>query len=358
MKKRLLKHKTDHKNAIRYLKTMLVVGVALILLIALGSYAVVNYFLIQSNLLPQGDANASSVFWVIAFTLFCIAMGIGLSFILGRFIITPVKTLITGMTKLAEGDFSTRITLGKYVDSTTDISKSFNALATHLQDTEILRSDFVNNFSHEVKTPLVSVTGLVSLLKNDKLPKEKRIQYIELIEEEIQRLSSMTTNMLNLSKLEKQEIVTDKTTFNLSEQIRTCVLLLEKKWTKKHTRLALDFDEHMLYANEDLLKQVWINLIDNSIKFSKDRGKVSIGIEENETDICVSISNTGEKIKDDDMDKIFNKFYQSDSSRHKEGHGIGLSIVSRIVYLHNGKVTVTSNDERTTFSVILPKNIN
>lgn len=358
MKKRLLKHKNDNKNAIRYLKTMLVVGVALILLIALGSYAVVNYFLIQSNLLPQGDANASSVFWVIAFTLFCIAMGIGLSFILGRFIITPVKTLITGMTKLAEGDFSTRITLGKYVDSTTDISKSFNALATQLQDTEILRSDFVNNFSHEVKTPLVSITGLVSLLKNDKLPKEKRIQYIELIEEEIQRLSSMTTNMLNLSKLEKQEIVTDKTTFNLSEQIRTCVLLLEKKWTKKHTRLALDFDEHMLYANEDLLKQVWINLIDNSIKFSKDKGKVSIGIEESKTDICVSISNTGEKIKDDDMDKIFNKFYQSDSSRHKEGHGIGLSIVSRIVYLHNGKVTVTSNDERTTFSVILPKNIN
>jgi signal transduction histidine kinase len=285
-------------------------------------------------------------------------MGIGLSFILGRFIITPVKTLITGMTKLAEGDFSTRITLGKYVDSTTDISKSFNALATQLQDTEILRSDFVNNFSHEVKTPLVSITGLVSLLKNDKLPKEKRIQYIELIEEEIQRLSSMTTNMLNLSKLEKQEIVTDKTTFNLSEQIRTCVLLLEKKWTKKHTRLALDFDEHMLYANEDLLKQVWINLIDNSIKFSKDKGKVSIGIEESKTDICVSISNTGEKIKDDDMDKIFNKFYQSDSSRHKEGHGIGLSIVSRIVYLHNGKVTVTSNDERTTFSVILPKNSN
>ena len=356
MKKRLLKHKNGNKNAIRYLKTMLVVGVALILLIALGSYAVVNYFLIQSNLLPQGDANASSVFWVIAFTLFCIAMGIGLSFILGKFIIKPINTLITGMTKLAEGDFSTRITLGKYVDNTTDISKSFNALAMQLQDTEILRSDFVNNFSHEVKTPLVSVTGLVSLLKNDKLPKEKRIQYIELIEEEIQRLSSMTTNMLNLSKLEKQEIVTDKTTFNLSEQIRTCVLLLEKKWTKKHTRLALDFDEHMLYANEDLLKQVWINLIDNSIKFSKDRGKVSIGIEENETDICVSISNTGDKIKEEDMDKLFNKFYQSDSSRHKEGHGIGLSIVNRIVYLHNGKVAVTSNDERTTFSVTLPKN--
>jgi signal transduction histidine kinase len=206
-----------------------------------------------------------------------------------------------------------------------------------------------------VKTPLVSVTGLISLLKKDNLPKEKRLQYIELIEEEIQRLSSMTTNMLNLSKLEKQEIVTNKTNFNLSEQIRTCVLLLEKKWTKKKTKLSLDFDEHILFANEDLMKQIWINLIDNAIKFSKEKGTVSISINESDEIVTVSVSNTGEKIKEEDLNKIFNKFYQADSSRHKEGHGIGLSIVSRIVYLHGGKIEVSSTDEKTTFTVILPK---
>lgn len=355
MKNATLKKKNEDKNVIRYLKTTLVVGVALILLIALGGYALVNYFLIQSNLLPQGDENALSIFWVIAFTLFCIAMGIGLSFLLGKILITPIRRLIDGMTKLAEGDYSTRISLGKYADSTTELTKSFNSLATQLQSTEILRSDFVNNFSHEVKTPLVSITGLMSLLKKDNLPKAKRLQYIELIEEEIQRLSSMTTNMLNLSKLEKQEIVTDKTNFNLSEQIRTCVLLLEKKWTKKQTRLSLDFDEHTLHANEDLMKQVWINLIDNSIKFSKEKGLVEIAVTENENEISVSISNSGDKIKDEDMSKIFNKFYQSDTSRHKEGHGIGLSIVSRIIYLHEGKIDVKSTDEKTTFTVTLPK---
>ncbi len=355
MSKPLSKKKFDNKNAVRYLKTMLVVGVALILLIALGSYAIVNYFLIQSKLLPQGDEGALGIFWIIAFTLFCIAMGVGLSFLLGKLVITPMRNLITGMTKLSEGDFSTRITLGKYVDSTTDITKTFNALATQLQNTEILRSDFVNNFSHEVKTPLVSVTGLVSLLKNDNLPKAKRLQYLELIDEEIQRLSSMTTNMLNLSKLEKQEIVTNKTSYNLSEQIRTCVLLLEKKWTKKQTHLSLEFDEHLLFANEDLMKQVWINLIDNAIKFSKSKGTVAISVDENETEISVTISNTGEKIKSEDLTKIFNKFYQSDTSRHKEGHGIGLSIVSRILYLHEGKINVSSTDEKTSFTVILPK---
>ncbi|MBO5223048.1 MAG: HAMP domain-containing histidine kinase [Clostridia bacterium] len=355
MKHSTVKKKKDDKNVIRYLRTTLMVGVALILLIALGSYALVNYFLIQSRILPQGDEGALGIFWVIAFTLFCIAMGIGLSFVLGKMLITPIRRLIEGMTKLSEGDFSTRISLGKYADSTTEVSKAFNLLAAQLQSTEILRSDFVNNFSHEVKTPLVSITGLVSLLKNDNLPKSKRVQYVELIEEEIQRLSSMTTNMLNLSKLEKQEIITNKTSFNLSEQIRTCVLLLEKKWTKKKTRLALDFDEYELYANEDLMKQVWINLIDNAIKFSKEKGTVSIAIEDSKTDITVSISNTGDKIKDEDLDKIFNKFYQSDESRHKEGHGIGLSIVSRILYLHEGKINVESTDEKTVFAVTLPK---
>jgi signal transduction histidine kinase len=356
MKKPILKKKIDNKSAVRYLKTMFVVGVAIILVTALGTYTVTNFFLIQFGVLAQTDEGTVGLFWIIAFSVFCLAMGIGLSMWLGKLLITPVRTLITGMTKLSEGDFSTRISLGKYVDGATDLSKTFNTLATQLENTEILRSDFVNNFSHEVKTPLVSVTGLVSLLKNEKLPLEKRVQYIELIEEEIQRLSSMTTNMLNLSKLEKQEIVADKTKFNLSEQIRTCVLLLEKKWTKKRTRLSLDFDEHVLYANEDLMKQVWINLIDNSIKFSKDRGKVGISINESKDDITVSIYNTGEKIKDEDLAKIFNKFYQGDSSRHKEGHGIGLSIVSRIVYLHNGTINVESSDEKTTFTVVLPKN--
>ncbi len=355
MKKSLLKTKNGSKSTIRYLKTMFVAGVAGILVTALGTYTVTNYFLIQSGLLAQSDEGFVGIIWIISFSIFCFAMGIGLSMLLGKFLITPVRKLITGMTKLSEGDFTTRISLGKYVDSTTELSKTFNILATQLQNTEMLRSDFVNNFSHEVKTPLVSVTGLVSLLKNDKLSNEKRKQYIELIEEEIQRLSSMTTNMLNLSKLEKQEIVPDKSNFNLSEQIRTCVLLLEKKWTKKRTRLSLDFDEHTLYANEDLLKQVWINLIDNAIKFSKDKGKVEISAFEDNENISVAISNTGEKIKDEDLAKIFNKFYQGDTSRHKEGHGIGLSIVSRIVYLHNGTINVTSSEEKTVFTVVLPK---
>lgn len=350
-----MKKKVDNKNVVRYLKTLLIVGVAVILVTALGSYALVNYFLIQSKILPQGDEGALGIFWVIAFTLFCIAMGVGLSFVLGKLLVRPVRKLIEGMTELSEGNFSTRISLGKYVDNTTEITKTFNLLAKQLQSTEILRSDFVNNFSHEVKTPLVSITGLMSLLKKDNLSKEKRLQYIELIEEEVQRLSSMTTNMLNLSKLEKQEILSDKTKFNLSEQIRTCVLLLEKKWTKKKTRLALDFDEHTLFASEDLMKQVWINLIDNAIKFSKEKATVSISISESENDVTVSVANTGEKIREEDLDKIFNKFFQSDESRNKEGHGIGLSIVKRIIYLHEGKINVTSTDEKTVFTVVLPK---
>ncbi len=355
MKKKFLKAKKTDKAVIKNLKTIFVIGVALILLIALGSYAVTNYFLIQSGFLGNSDENTLTIFWVIAFSIFCIGLGVGLSIVLGKLLITPVRTLIEGMTKLSEGDFSTRISLGNLADNTTELSTSFNRLASQLENTEILRSDFVNNFSHEVKTPLVSITGLVSLLKNDNLPKAKRIQYVEMIEEEIQRLSSMTTNMLNLSKLEKQEIVADKSEFNLSEQIRNCVLLLEKKWTKKRIRLSLDFDEYMIYANEDLMKQVWINLIDNAVKFAGDKGKVGVFVTDKQTFYEIAIFNTGEKIKEEDLTKIFNKFYQADTSRHKDGQGIGLSIVSRILYLHQGSISVESTDEKTTFTVTLPK---
>lgn len=344
----------DNKIVIRFFKSTFVVGVAAILILALGTYVIVNFALIESGFLSQNDENAVAIFWVVAFSVFCLAIGIGLSLLLGKILIEPIRNLIYGMTQLSEGDFSARVNLGPYLDKNTQLSTTFNNLAERLQDTEILRSDFVNNFSHEVKTPLVSITGLVSLLKNDNLPKEKRLQYIELIEEEIQRLSSMTTNMLSLSKLEKQDCLHEQTYYNVSEQIRKCVLLLEKKWTQNNTNIALDFDEFSLYADKTLMQQVWINLLDNAIKFSGKNGNVSIAIEQKENDLKVSISNTGEKIEREKIDKIFNKFYQGDTSRNKDGNGIGLSIVDRIIYLHNGKIEVDSNDERTIFVVTLP----
>lgn len=170
------------------------------------------------------------------------------------------------------------------------------------------------------------------------------------------RLSYMATNVLSLTKVENQTILSDVSDYNLSEQIRSCILLLENKWSKKDIELQLEFGEHTISANEELLKQVWINLLDNAVKFTPDGHTIQVRISELENSITVVVMNTGSEIPKECQAKIFNKFYQADESHSSQGNGIGLAIVKRITELHGGKVSVTSENEVTAFTVELPKN--
>jgi len=181
------------------------------------------------------------------------------------------------------------------------------------------------------------------------------VQYLDAIEEESMRLSYMATNVLNMTKVENQTILSDVTRFNLSEQVRDVLLLLENNWTKKNIDLQLDFNEFEIEANEELLKQVWINLIDNAVKFAPRCGTVALDISEAGESIAVTVSNTGKDIDPEKVPKIFNKFYQADESHAGEGNGIGLAIVKRVVDLHGGKVTVKSQNGMTSFTVELPR---
>lgn len=220
---------------------------------------------------------------------------------------------------------------------------------------EIIQSDFVNNFSHEFKTPLMSINGLIGLMKNNDLPREKQIEYLNIIEEETGRLSLLTTNVLNLTKLENQGILADKHKYNVSEQIRCSVLLLEREWTAKQLDLSMDFDEYFIDANEDMMKQVWLNILDNAVKFADEGGKLCVDIHKNEDGmLLVKIGNSGSVISESDREKIFNKFYQADKTHSKSGNGIGLSVVKRIVELHKGTVSVACEDGMTVFAVALP----
>jgi len=332
-----------------------ILSVATILLVAIAIVLVLEWLVMGTGLFSREYLEDSSFFIIFAFVSASVIIGVGLTLLISKFLLKPINKILDGMAKLSEGEYSTRLYFGKK-SALKGIEKRFNTLAEELQNTEILRSDFINNFSHEYKTPIVSIQGLVSLMKNNEVPKEKQQQYLTVIEEETARLSSLTTNVLLLSKIENQTILADKNKFNLSEQIRSALLLFEKRWTVKDLTLSLNFDEHFIVANEDLLKQVWINLIDNAIKFSKEKGELKISIEEDDENLFVKITNEGETIKKEDIDKIFNKFYQINKDHQKPGNGIGLSIVSHIVKLHAGKVMVLSNNGVTEFKVILPKN--
>ncbi|MBO4251842.1 MAG: HAMP domain-containing histidine kinase, partial [Clostridia bacterium] len=199
------------------------------------------------------------------------------------------------------------------------------------------------------------VKGLVELLKKDDLPKTKRTEYLKIIEEELDRVSDMATNILNLSKIENQNILTETTDFNVSEQIRNCILLLEKKWDKKNISFQLDFDEFTYRGNEDMLKQVWINLLDNAIKFAFTGSVIAVEIANSDDFLTVKITDNGETIPEEEFKNIFNKFYQKNKTAQREGNGIGLSIVSHIVKLHQGTVGVESENNLTTFTVNLKK---
>lgn len=295
---------------------------------------------------------------IIVMSMTSLVMGAGLAMIAGKIPLKPFNKFVNGLNSLAAGNFKTRLSYkGPLSNHQTvqEVTESFNKLAKELENTEMLRSDFINNFSHEFKTPIVSIAGFAKLLQRGNLTEEQKMQYLNAIEEESMRLSYMATNILNMTKVENQEILTDVTNFNLSEQIRFAVLLMEDQWSKKNLELQLDFDEHMIEANEELLKQVWINLVGNAVKFAPRCATVAVDICATAESYIVEVSNTGSEIPPEKQKRIFNKFYQADESHAQEGNGIGLAIVKKIVDLHGGWASVKSGDGMTTFTVELPK---
>ena len=287
-----------------------------------------------------------------------LAIGTLISVLMGKIPLKPFNTMINGLNRLAKGDYKARIKFGKLIrrhPAMTELTNSFNMLAEELENTELLRSDFVNNFSHEFKTPIVSIAGFAKLLKRGKLTVEQQQEYLNVIEEESLRLADMATNVLNMTKVENQSILSNVSEFNLSEQLRACVLLLERKWSKKSIEFSMDFGEHTIEGDEELLKQIWLNLVDNAVKFSPEGGLVEIGIQTKGENVRVSILNEGPEITPDVQKRIFDKFYQADESHATEGSGIGLAVVKRIVVLHGGNVTVHSENHLNLFTVELPK---
>ncbi len=332
--------------------------VFIILISAVGITAAALYLLTKIGVFS--DRNGEIDFGSALLFMFLVSLFIGsvITFFSSRIPLKPINNLINKMNSLAAGDFKARLQFGNILSSHPafrEISESFNTMAKELENTEMLRHDFINHFSHEFKTPIVSIAGFARLLSKGNLSEEQKKLYLRSIEEESLRLSALATNVFNLTKVENQTILTDVTRFNLSEQIRAAVLLLEGKWEKKNLELQLDFDEFEIEANEELLKEVWINLLDNAVKFSPRCSTVALTLTETENALCVKISNTGSEIPKEQQEKIFNKFYQADESHSSEGNGVGLAIVKKIVSLHQGAIAVQSENGVTSFTVTLPQ---
>ncbi|MDP3447280.1 MAG: HAMP domain-containing sensor histidine kinase, partial [Eubacteriales bacterium] len=236
-----------------------------------------------------------------------------------------------------------------------DLVTSFNRMAEELGSIEMLRSDFVDHFSHEFKTPIVSIKGFAEELKHDDLTPEQRNEYLDIIIHESSRLAQLATNVLNLSRVEKQSILADRARFDLTEQVRRSVLLFENKWEQRKLNLSVELDEVLIEGDEELLSQVWLNLIDNAVKFTPEGGCVDIRLRKSDSSVVFIIMDDGYGISEEAQRHIFDKFYQGDASHAVSGNGLGLSIARRVVALHNGDIRCKSEEGAgTEFSVALP----
>jgi signal transduction histidine kinase len=299
---------------------------------------------------PQGARLAGPVLFI----GLCVFLGTTTAAFFSRRALRPIRRVIEAMRRVAGGDFQVRVDL-KGVDELEELSDSFNKMTQELASIETLRSDFVNDFSHEFKTPINSLRGFAQLLREGEVPPAVRDEYLDIIITESDRLARLSTNILALSKYESIGILTDRATFRLDEQIRRVVLLAEPNWAARQVSFDIEMDDVPFRGNEELCEQVWVNLIDNAVKFSPHGAEIRVRCWRQPDGVRVVVADGGIGMSGPTQDRIFDKFYQADPSRASAGSGLGLAIVKRIVDLHQGTIEVASQPgQGTTVTVGLP----
>ena len=293
--------------------------------------------------------------YTIRVLLISILSGAAIAVGLSKIFVSPMMKLGDAMRKVAGGDFTVRLDCTSRIRDVREVYGSFNTMVKELGNTETLQTDFVSNVSHEFKTPINAIEGYASLLQDSQLTDEQKNAYIDKIIFNTRRLSDLVGNILLLSKVNNQTISLKASTFRLDEQVRQSILALESKWEKKEIEFDIDLDEIEYTGYENLLSHVWLNLIDNAVKFSPQNGQIRIRLKQLAGSVTFSIWDNGLPIPEADIDRIFNKFYQGDNSHAAEGNGLGLALVRKIVAAEQGTINVTSSEDAgTEFVVALP----
>ncbi len=310
------------------------------------------YLLIDRDLL----ANTSSILIITIVLAVCVTLGTLLSIPITRYFLMPVRRLAKATKQVATGDFTVSVPEVRTPRELQELIAGFNSMVKELGSIELFRNDFIGNFSHEFKTPINSILGFARELQHDELLTEKqRKEYLEIITNESERLSNMANNVLLLTDLEHTNLLTDISRFSLDEQLRRTLLLLESRWSGKDIELDIDLDAVEFESNEEILSHLWINLMSNAIKFSPAGGKVRVQCKHTDDNIIVSVYNEGQGISADNIERIFDKFYQCDTSHKSEGYGLGLPLCKRVAELCGGHIRAKSEVGKfTEITVYLP----
>ncbi len=274
--------------------------------------------------------------------IFCLIDGIQRKIMIER----PVKKILTATEELAKGNFKARAEDVSVIPGRNEfdiIAENINKMAKELSGIETLRTDFVSNVSHEIKTPLSVIGNYSTMLQSPNLSEEKRLEYARAVSDATGRLSELITNILKLNKLENQQIYPDTETYDLGEQLAECIIGFEDIWEQKNIEIETDIEDDLkITADKELLSLVWNNLLSNAFKFTEEGGTVKVTAHSAEGRVQVEFSDTGCGISDEAGKHIFDKFYQGDTSHATKGNGLGLALVKRVIDICGAEITVKS----------------
>ncbi len=288
------------------------------------------------------------MFMMLVASILSLFVGCVLTFIQGKRITNPIAEMNKAVLDIASGNFSKRIPVSS--DEIGQLASSFNYMADSLERLENMRTSFISDVSHELRTPMTSISGFVGGILDGTIPPEMQNDYLQIVYDESVRLTKMTNDMLEMTKMQSSEYKLDISEFDINELIRICIIQLEQKIDSKNLELEVFFEPEKInvLADKDAIKRVIINIIDNAVKFSYENTKIIIKTKIADKKVNVSIGNFGSGISESEMKNLFDRFYKTDKSRSedKKGAGLGLSLVKNIMNLHKQNIWVQCFDAK------------
>lgn len=341
--------KKKHFPIIVFIITFVVLGIlTTIQMKIVGKY--INYKEISKEYVI-----AVACYWLIASALFTVFINLQIR----NAYVKPMKRIAEACKKVADGDFSVYIPPMHRTDKRDYLDVmflDFNKMVEELGSIETLKTDFISNVSHEIKTPIAIIQNYAEAIQMDNLTPEQKKEYAMTIKESAKRLSELISNILKLNKMENQRIQPVTESYDICRQLGECALHFEDIWEKKDIEFIADIEDRaIIMADESLMELVWNNMLSNAIKFTEPGGRVSLTQTSTEDEIIVSISDTGCGMSEETMNHIFDKFYQGDTSHSTEGNGLGLALVLRVLQLTESSITVNSTQGKgTVFEIRVP----
>lgn len=335
--------------------------IVLLAVIGTAALSLTLSFLVRNGvILQRDDVMGRMIFGFPLRDVILLALGIGAVLVLvltvSRSTVNPVVELNRATKEIASGNFDITVNIRDRIEEFGELERNFNRMAAQLKSNEYLRKDFISNVSHQLRTPLSIVRGYAELLAEGGLSESEQKEYARYIADEAQRLTNLTGDMLRLSRMDNHALQPKKEPFRLDEQLRQVVLRHEKRCREKELTLELSLENVDYEGDEELLGQIWDNLLDNAVKFTAAGGGIVLTLRESPGSVVVTVRDNGAGMNGETLQRIFEQFYRGDASRRGEGNGLGLPLARRVAELHGGSIRVESEEGRgSTFIVTLPK---